>query len=211
MAGFSLQGMFDWAVEWCNKPNVGYWMSAAHRNMDTFEGVTYFDCSSFVFFAIWLGGGYDIGQLGYPTDLEKYQTMGGVYPYNAWVVHTMTPKLPKIGFTRLNPNEVVWQPGDLLSWYNPRTGKGHTEICYKKPRVTMGAHNDSYALPDQVSINTWNTRIGYYEDLWRYSGETTITPPDPPEPPDPGPGGNSGDTGGKRTPFIYYMKPWWKI
>lgn len=213
MAEFSLQGMFDWAVEWCNKPNVEYWMSASRRNMRTIDGITYFDCSSFVFFAVWLGGGYDIGSLGYPTDLEKYKTMEGQDGYNAWVVHTMTPKLPKIGFTRYNPEMVAWQPGDILSWYNARTGEGHTEICYATPRRTMGAHGRKNRTPDDmVSINTGNTKVGYYQDLWRFSGETPITPPDPPLPPDPNPGGDPGDSGDKsKMPLMFYMKPYWKI
>lgn len=212
MATFDLQGMFDWAVYWCNKPNVEYWMSASRRNMREIDGITYFDCSSFVFFAVWLGGGYDIGQLGYPTDLEGYKTKQGADGYNAWVVHTMTPKLPKIGFTRLNPNTEVWQPGDILSWYNSRTGNGHTEICYARPRVTMGAHGRKNRTPaDMVSINNFNIQADYYQDLWRYSGETPVTPPEPPLPPDPDPGGNAGVDTGKRTPFIYYMKPYWKI
>ena len=209
MANFSLQGMFDWAVAWCNAPNVEYYMSPSRRNMREIDGVTFFDCSSFVFFAVWLGGGYDIGLLGYPTDLEGYKTKEGADGYNAWTTGTMPYKLPKIGFVQLNPVETVWQPGDILVWHNSKTGEGHTEICYRTPRVTMGAHNSSREPEDQVSINTWNTAIDYYETLWRYTGEEHEPPI---EPPYIGPGGDAGaNVRSSKSKFWMYMKPYWKI
>ena len=211
MADFSLLGMYQWAIAWCNRENVEYWQSPSRRNMREIDGITYFDCSSFVFFAVWLGGGYDIGELGYPTDLEGYKTKEGADGYNAWTTGTMPYKLPKIGFTRYNPATAVWQPGDILVWHNSRTGEGHTEICYKTPRVTMGAHGRKDRKPeDMVSINTWNTSADYYEDLWRYTGTPHDVPVQPPW--IDGPGGDPGVSPNQRkSKFWIYMKPYWKI
>lgn len=204
MANFSLQGMVDWAAEWCNKPNVGYSMTFDYRNMGLKDGyITCFDCASFVFFAIWLGGGFDIGTLGYPTDLEKYKTMHGQAPYNAWDVSNMRRRLPYIGFNKIEPMPDVWKTGDILVVI----GK-HTEICYAPPRRTMGAHSSKPALPDQVSINAGNSNIGYYNEIWRFdNGEPPIIPPTPPDPSNPGnPGGSGVKT---RMPLWMMCKPWW--
>lgn len=212
MADFNLQGMIDWAIEWCNKPNVGYWMSAYYRNMATANGITYFDCSSFVFFAVWLGGGYDIGQLGYPTDLEGYKTKHGQDGYNAWTVTPMMRGLQRIGFQKITPVPSVWKPGDVLAWVKPEENRGHTEICYASPRITMGAHNSHYALEDQVSINTWNSDQSTYQALFRYKTQPPPEPPEPPLPPEPEPGGDPGSVDdARKTKIWFYMKPWWKI
>ena len=210
MADFSLNGMYEWAVNVCNAPNVEYWQSPSRRNMREIDGITFFDCSSFVFFAVWLGGGYDIGQLGYPTDLEGYKTKEGADGYNAWTTGTMPYKLPKIGFTRLNPVEYLWLPGDILVWHNSKTGEGHTEICYASPSRTMGAHTRKNKTPEEmVSINSYNTSTDYYQDLWRYTGNVQEPPP---EPPGHYPGGDPGiSTDTRKKPFWIYMKPYWKI
>ena len=205
MANFSLQGMYDWAVEWCNKPNVGYSMTFDYRNMGIKDGyITCFDCSSFLFFAIWLGGGFDVGELGYPTDLYLYQTSGGAAPYNAWDVAGMRRRLPYIGFSKIEPMPDAWKPGDILV----KIG-AHTEICYASPRRTMGAHSSKPELALQVSINEWNTQIGYYNEIWRYTGgEPPIVPPGPPDPYNPG---DPGYTERKKMPIWMMCKPWWKV
>lgn len=208
MADFDLQGMYDWAVRWCNKPHVEYHQGVSYRNMCEIDGITYFDCSSFVFFAIWLGGGYDVAQLGFPNDLDGYRNNPGVDGHNAWWTGSMPKCLSLIGFKRYNPVEVLWEPGDILHWHNSRDGKGHTEICYAKPRITMGAHNrSSRTSDDMVSINTWNSASDSYDNLFRYTGEVQVTPYDPP-------GDNSYSDAGyneKRKKFWIYMKPYWKI
>lgn len=206
MATFSLQGMIDWAVAYCNAPNVGYSMTMEYRNMGLKDGyITCFDCSSFTFFAIWLGGGFDVGTLGYPTDLEKYKTMHGQGGYNAWNVTGMTLRLPKIGFEKLPYVPDIWQTGDILV----KTHQ-HTEICYVAPRRTMGAHREkNTALADQVSIISGNAEKGYYDEIWRYTGDDSPVvppPPDPFNPPDPG-----GDGRAKRLPIWMMTKPWWKV
>ena len=43
---------YSWAIETCNAPNVGY--SNAYRQ--TVGGITYYDCSSFINYALLAGG-----------------------------------------------------------------------------------------------------------------------------------------------------------
>lgn len=206
MADFDLQGMYDWAVRWCKRPKVGYHQGVSYRNMCTINDITYFDCSSFVFFAVWLGGGYDIGQLGFPTDLEGYRTNPGQGGHNAWWTGSMPTCLTKIGFTRLNPVENLWKPGDILHWHSSKAGTGHTEICYATPRVTMGAHNSHRELADQVSINTWNSSADTYQNLYRYTGDVQEGPPYEPGPEIPSDPGYVE----RRSKFWVYMRPFWK-
>lgn len=201
---FDIQGMLEWAAYWCNRENVGYSQSWDYRNMGLKKGyITCFDCASFTFFAIWQGGGYDIGQLGYKTDFEKYKTMKGADGYNAWDVSGSRRALPYIGYVNMKPVPTIWQPGDILIKLHQ-----HTEICYASPRRTMGAHSDSYALEYQVSINSGDTKMGYYDELWRYNGDD-YTPIGPPCPPDPGAPGNTGYQ--RKMPLWMMTKPWWKV
>ena len=210
MADLSIQGAYDWAVDMCNRPNVGYWMSSYWRNMSVKDGITYFDCSSFMFFALGIGGGYDFSRFGWSTDWGAYPDMHGAVHFNAWVVSWMEMLLPLMGFERIFPVPDVWQPGDILTRYDPNTGDGHTEMCYKSPRITMGAHGrKGYALDDQVSIRTSNSYKSSYNYLWRYTGNVYPVPPGP-RPPDP----NTGDPGdGNKTKMKLWMmcKPWWII
>ncbi len=119
--------------------------------------------------------------------------------------------LPYIGFTKLDPTPTVWQPGDIVvkNYYTPGVDDKHCEICFEPQRITMGAHNSSAALADQVSIHTWNTQIGYYDEVWRYTnGETPVDPPSPYDPSDPGNSGSYGDK--KPLPLWRMTSPWWK-
>ena len=45
---------YSWAVQTCNAPNVGY--SQRYRNQQTINGITYYDCSSFINYALIMGG-----------------------------------------------------------------------------------------------------------------------------------------------------------
>lgn len=202
MAQFSLKGMYDWAIAWCNAPNVGY--DQSYRNMQVKNGyITCFDCSSFTFFAIWLGGGFNVGELGFPTDLAKYRA--GEYGYNAWNVTGMRRCLPYIGFTKITPYPSVWLPGDILV----EIGE-HTEICYESPRRVMGAHNRHLALPDQVSIRSGNADVTEFNELWRYTnGQSPVDPPPQPDPDNPGDPGTAPAL--KNMPLWMMTKPWWKI
>ena len=45
---------YTWAMQTCNAPDVGY--SQTYRNQQTVNGITYYDCSSFINYALHAGG-----------------------------------------------------------------------------------------------------------------------------------------------------------
>ena len=137
----SIQTAYNWAIETCNKPNVGY--SQAYRNQQTVKGVTYYDCSSFIWCAL-LAGGFDVVQIW------------GSWPFTT---STMGRVLKILGFTK-HPSTDRWKPGDIL------LRAGHTEMAFDETR-TMGAHTSTVPLDDQVSINS-NDGRGNWLELWRW-------------------------------------------
>lgn len=142
---------YNWAVERCGAPNVGY--SQAYRNEETVDGITYYDCSSFIYFSL-KNGAFDVGS----------------YPFNTT---GMLTELPRMGFEEF-PISGEWKKGDVV-WKD-----GHTEMVYTGGSgggITMGAHTDEVPLADQVSINKSPTASSYYTKLFRYGGG--ITPPTP--------------------------------
>ena len=166
----SVTGMWQWAIDWCSRSDVAY--DQSYRNMQTrpSDGKICFDCSSFTFFACWLGGGLDVGSLGYNNNLADYQA--GLA--NAWTVTSMINTLTADGWWQYDPQTEPWQAGDILA--KVRT---HCEICYSPPSRTMGAHNTARG----VSINDYNTALDYYDVILRYPGPgpgpTPITLPMP--------------------------------
>lgn len=139
----SIQLAYNWAIETCSAPNVGY--SKEYRNQRTVNGITYYDCSSFIWYAL-LSGGFPV--------IETW----GTWPFTT---STMANVLLQLGFTKYSP-EIEWLPGDILL----RTG--HTEMAFDGTR-TMGAHTDKTSLDQQVSINSNNSR-GNWLALYRYEG-----------------------------------------
>lgn len=170
--------------------------------MRTVNGVTYFDCSSFTFYALWLGGGFDFTKFGYPADLSLYQTGKA----NAWIVNqNMYNILEQSGWVQLNPMSVTWQQGDILI----RRGE-HTEFAYSNsPLMSMGArgrfNSDGSPRPldEQVAIHTTSNN-GYWNMLYRYSGqpEPPSPPPVPPIPPHP--------VQEDKMPLFMMLKPYWR-
>lgn len=144
---------YNWAIEKCNDPNVGY--SQSYRNQQTVGGVTYYDCSSFIWYAL-KDGGFDV--------VGAFERACWGYEGNAIVTAYECDWLKELGFSEINISD-EWKPGDVL-WRS-----GHTEMVYKGATGsgrTMGAHSSQYALVDQVSINTnyssnWS-RCFRYED-----------------------------------------------
>lgn len=161
---FDLGGMYQWAIQECNRTDVAY--SQIYRNQMTVDGITYYDCSSFVFFACWLGGSMDIGALGFPTDINKYHNREA----NAWTVNGMIRYLRLYGgFQEYAPASTTWFPGDILAKSN-----AHTEILYQPPKYTMGAHNtnDGVTIRTQPDPNTYNI-------LFRWADSPGPHPPGP--------------------------------
>lgn len=128
MATPDLNKYYTWAVQTCNAPNIGY--SLDYRNGQTVGGITYYDCSSFVWFALKAGGWDNL-----PS-----------YPFTTY---DMIPVLLAGGWHEVPANGTIL-PGDI-GW-----NLEHTEIAYAKGEngvaVFMGAHDSIYPLPDQVSI-----------------------------------------------------------
>lgn len=144
----SIQQAYNWAVETCANENVGY--SQEYRNQQTVKGITYYDCSSFIWYSL-LAGGFDV----------KSANGGSSYPF--WT-GTQSACLRLLGFKKHSPSE-PWLPGDILL----RTG--HTEMAFDSTR-TMGAHTAKAPLPEQVSINANDSRDNWLE-LWRRENGAT--------------------------------------
>lgn len=135
--------MYSWAVNTCNANNVGY--SQAYRNQQTVNGITYYDCSSFVNYALLAGG---------------FSTPSYAPSNNAFTTYTMESVLLKLGFKKVAGDEI--KAGDI------GVSDSHTEICYKGgtgSATFMGAHGSSYPLAQQVSISSY-TRT--FPRIYRY-------------------------------------------
>lgn len=138
---------YQWGINTCNAPNVGY--SQQYRNQRTVNGITYYDCSSFIWYAL-IAGGWDMeGQFG-------------TWPFTTY---TMANILTQLGFTRHSPDD-AWLPGDILL----RTE--HTEMAFDGTR-TMGAHTSRVPLAEQVSINANDSRGGWLS-LWRWENGANV-------------------------------------
>lgn len=140
-----INSSYIWAINTCNDPNIGY--SQSYRNQKTVNGITYYDCSSFIFYALKAGG---FGVSGYP-----------------FTTATMRSKLISLGFV-LMPTSGQWLPGDIV-WRD-----GHTEMVYQGGTgqgITMGAHSSKRPLADQVSINSSYT--SNFTNVYRYGNGAT--------------------------------------
>lgn len=157
----SINGAYTWAVNCCNLPKVGY--SQAYRNQQTVNGITYYDCSSFINYALLAGG---------------WSTPGYAPNSNAFTTYDMEGVLHQLGFTRVTDSTI--KPGDI------GVSDTHTEMCYKGgtgKAVFMGAHGrNGIALVNQVSIGSSSGDPNYertFPRIWRYgngaSGEVGYT------------------------------------
>ena len=131
----NVQGYIKAALDMANNPNIGY--NQSYRAMQTVGGITYVDCSSFVFYSLQKAG---------------FKLPGG--PFNT---DGMVSTLPKIGFRMMSISEAgQLRPGDILWWDGPGTA-GHTAI-YIGNNQTVEAHGrNGIALPDQVGIYNMGT------------------------------------------------------
>lgn len=131
-----------WSIAKCNDPNVGY--SQTYRNEQTVGGITYYDCSSFIWYALKAGG--------YPME-QAYSATIGQYTGNAFVTDNMDAVLTYLGFTRFNPRVSPWANGDIM------LRSGHTEMVYDASNYyCMGAHTSNRPLAEQVSIDNYSSR-----------------------------------------------------
>ena len=142
----NIQASYNWSIETCAAPNVGY--SQKYRNQRTVNGITYYDCSSFIWYAL-IAGGFEV--------VKEW----GTWPFTT---SSMGGVLRNLGFTKHSAND-EWIAGDIL------IRSGHTEMAFDGTR-TMGAHTDKVALEQQVSINANNGR-GSWNELWRWEQGAT--------------------------------------
>lgn len=139
---------YSWAIETCNAPNIGY--SQTYRAQQTVNGITYYDCSSFIWYAL-IAGGFDCAGAA-----------GTTYPMTTANEPSV---LEALGFTRYDPTAVEWLPGDIVHVRN--SSRQHTEMVYQG-YITMGAHTSNRPLADQVSINSSPSEPSSYANLYRF-------------------------------------------
>lgn len=143
---------YQWAIDICNAPNIGY--SQTYRNQQTVNGITYYDCSSFINYSLLAGG---------------WETPGYAPNNNAFTTYTMESVLQGLGFASV-PVSDPWLPGDILVRNN--SYGNHTEMVYQD-RYTMGAHGTGYPLDDQVSIKNTVSNPATWDTCWRYGTPVT--------------------------------------
>lgn len=150
-----LNKAYQWAINTCNAPNVRY--SQAYRNQKTINGITYYDCSSFINYALLAGGWVT------PQYAPNHN------PLTTW---TLITELPRLGFSQVSPTGVIL-PGDI--GVSNTDSEHHTEMAYNQGNgsaIFMGAHGSKNIAPDnQVSIGSSSGNPTYtrtFETLWRY-------------------------------------------
>lgn len=141
---------YSWAIETCNAPNVGY--SQSYRNAQTVGSITYYDCSSFINYALLAGG---------------FETPSYAPNRNAFTTYTEASELIRLGFTEVDASG-EYLAGDI------GLSSGHTEMCYQGGSgkgIFMGAHTDNALLANQVSIGSSSGDPTYersFPRLFRY-------------------------------------------
>ena len=161
IGGLMLQA-WQWIVDRCNAPDVGY--DQNYRNEQTINGITYYDCSSLIF--------YGLGHAGFEINLTAWP----------FTTKTMPDILKSLGFEEIilpsDYSDFKFQKGDIL-WIHDESSGGHqhTEMMYDDTH-SMGAHSKHPPLPDQVSINTytvWESTIHFWRVYrWPFSGGNWI-------------------------------------
>lgn len=150
---------YNWAINTCNAPNVGY--SQQYRNQKTVNGVTYYDCSSFIWYAL-LAGGFPCVASYNATQGENYsgnaiRTGNGTWGEVPWLLH--------MGFTEV-PISGEWMPGDIV-WR-----EGHTEMVHTGGTgrgICMGAHQHFAGnLQKDVSISTYYSTSSNFTRIFRW-------------------------------------------
>ena len=139
---FNLNKAYSWAISTCNAPDVGY--SQIYRNQQTINGITFYDCSSFIWYALKAGG---LELTGWPFTTYN---MGGILIQNGWT------SVPTSG---------EWLPGDI------GVSTAHTEMVYRGGLgygVCMGAHTNNAILANQVSIGSSSGNPDYISDSSRF-------------------------------------------
>lgn len=154
----TVRKMIAWGADVCNSPTVGY--SQAYRNQQTVNGITYYDCSSFINYALLAGG---------------FETPSYAPDHNAFTTFSMGAELLRLGWRKVESWEVL-KPGDVGVSNNSQSE--HTEMVHDVNSETgyahwMGAHTDGVPLQDQVSITDyWQGK--WFDEIYRYDKDEEI-------------------------------------
>lgn len=144
----SIDKIYQFGIDTCNNPKVGY--SQQYRNRQTVNGITYYDCSSFVYYAL-CSAGFDLDSSAWP-----------------FTTYTMQDILKKLGFTEYDSKSVIWKKSDIV-WSQEHTEIVHHGTTNKGEGYTMGAHGrTNRILENQVSINILVSNYSKYPKLYRY-------------------------------------------
>lgn len=143
----SVTGFVAWCKDKCDDPDVQY--SQPNREEVTINGITYYDCSSFVWYGL-KHNNFDVDQTGHPN--------------RAFTTSEMPADLLAMGFTEIDRSGEI-KPGDI-GWTST-----HAEVCYSGGSgqgVFMGAHDDTLPAADQVSVNNFASAGTDFERIYRF-------------------------------------------
>ena len=146
---------YNWAINKCNDSNVRYSMDWDKRDGVIINNLQYYDCSSFIFWALDAGG--------FPVV--------SIFGNHAFNTDSMGAVLLQVGFVTVPVNGEL-RPGDIGVHHRGSAG-GHTEMCYQGGMgqgIFMGAHGSSLAPQNQVSINSYTTQGNNWSEIYRYGG-----------------------------------------
>lgn len=146
----SVSGFVQWCYDKCQDPAVGY--NQAYREEQTVGGITYYDCSSFIWYGL-LHNDFDVEATGHAS--------------RAFTTDEMPANLQAMGWVEISDRTGEIKPGDI-GWTS-----GHAEVCYSGGQgqgVFMGAHSDQLPLADQVSVNNFASAGTDFEKLFRFMG-----------------------------------------
>lgn len=145
----SISAAVQWAINTCRRSDVGY--SQDYRRQQTVNGITYYDCSSFINYAIIAGG---------------WLTPAYAPNNNPFTTDNMRSVLLSLGWKK-GAFSKNWKAGAVV-WR-----KGHTEMVYSST-MCMGARGrEHYALPDQVAIHT--SSPSDWTEIYYYPSDDTTT------------------------------------
>lgn len=146
----SVDKIYQFGVNTCNNAKVGY--SQAYRNNKTVNGITYYDCSSFVYYAL-CSAGFNLDSTAW-----------------SFTTYNMQDILKNLGFTEYDAKDVTWKKSDIV-WSQEHAEIVHHGTTNKGEGYTMGAHGaTNRTLENQVSINTFVSNYTKYPKLYRYEG-----------------------------------------
>lgn len=157
----SINAAYQWAVEKCVADYVRYSMQWDLRDGVYRNGLQYFDCSSFIFWALNAGG--------FPV-VE-------IFGNNAFNTDSMGAVLLQMGFVEISRTGLI-MPGDIGVHHRGSAG-GHTEMCHTGGNGVarwMGAHSSNLPAAQQVSIDDGTLPGTFWDEIYRFQGGIAVGP-----------------------------------